>query len=549
MNRNKYQIEENVLSSDDYYNSRELNRKIHKKEPYIFTVTAKNAVGESTSEPTTTDVLPLIIPVVSNITSIVNPVSGQITLNFNINNGGSRVTNIKISSGTYLAEVKINTSTNQFTSNPFDLTIPTSARGSNYFSFGPSTTDNINQIYSIVLLGTTANTEYKFTITATNSVGSGSTIMDTPVSTLKVPEKPINVSAVDEKNGDISVTFTQPGGSIDNEIIATPENTSLQTIKTLYNTLGTRIPITVKIKDLSLGTIYKITVIGRNSIGSSLSSDPVTVTPTSVPKKPTGVSASVLSTEAGTVKVLFNEMTNIIDKGGVDAIKSYKVVSNPKNISATGTNSPITIRGLDPGTSYTFTVTAENVNGTSSPSDPSVSITTPTKPEKIIWDTTNPTKSLSNSIEFKFKTPNNGGSNITSYKFKAYYTDDAGKIYYETIEVPTTQITNNNDGTSTVILYTKQQKKYTKIPISTSDLYPSDPTKNPVEVTTNKTLSTSVQPYDRVPLLYYPIGNERKSYCDVKKNKENKDNKYCLILCIIIISIFILYLLNSKSSR
>ena len=112
-----------------------------------------------------------------------------------------------------------------------------------------------------------------------------------------------------------------------------------------------------------------------------------------------------------------------------------------------------------------------------------------------------------------------------------------------------TQITNNNDGTSTVILYTKQQKKYTKIPISTSDLYPSDPTKNPVEVTTNKTLSTSVQPYDRVPLLYYPIGNERKSYCDVKKNKENKDNKYCLILCIIIISIFILYLLNSKSSR
>jgi hypothetical protein len=150
---------------------------------------------------------------------------------------------------------------------------------------------------------------------------------------------------------------------------------------------------------------------------------------------------------------------------------------------------------------------------------------------------------LNNSIELKFKTPNDGGSNIISYKFNAYYTDDAGKIYYEIIEVPTDKVTNNNDGTSTVILYTKQQKKYTKISISTSDdLYPSDTTKNPVEVTTNKTLSiSSVQPYDRVPLLYYPIGNEREGYyhdiknnSNVKKYNKLKDNLFIIFIILMI---------------
>lgn len=49
---------------------------------------------------------------------------------------------------------------------------------------------------------------------------------------------------------------------------------------------------------------------------------------------------------------------------GGSAITSYMVTSNPEDITATGTASPITVTGLTNGTSYTFAVTATNSVGT-----------------------------------------------------------------------------------------------------------------------------------------------------------------------------------------
>jgi alpha-tubulin suppressor-like RCC1 family protein len=48
---------------------------------------------------------------------------------------------------------------------------------------------------------------------------------------------------------------------------------------------------------------------------------------------------------------------------GGSPITSYTVTANPGNITATGTNSPITITGLANGTAYTFSVSANNVAG------------------------------------------------------------------------------------------------------------------------------------------------------------------------------------------
>jgi hypothetical protein len=58
---------------------------------------------------------------------------------------------------------------------------------------------------------------------------------------------------------------------------------------------------------------------------------------------------------------------------------SYRVVSNPGSVAATGTTSPITVSGLTGGTSYTFTVRAENPSGNSDYSSASNSAT-PTNP-------------------------------------------------------------------------------------------------------------------------------------------------------------------------
>lgn len=74
------------------------------------------------------------------------------------------------------------------------------------------------------------------------------------------------------------------------------------------------------------------------------------------PGVPTSVSAS--SSGSGSASVSFTAPS---DNGF--AITSYTVTSNPGNITQTGSSSPINITGLTNGTSYTFTVTAFNING------------------------------------------------------------------------------------------------------------------------------------------------------------------------------------------
>lgn len=84
----------------------------------------------------------------------------------------------------------------------------------------------------------------------------------------------------------------------------------------------------------------------------------------SVPGAPTGVTAVAGDTEA---TVTFTAPAN--DGGGT--ITSYTVTSAPGNITATGSDSPITVTGLTNGVEYTFTVVATNSAGDSAESEPS----------------------------------------------------------------------------------------------------------------------------------------------------------------------------------
>jgi chitodextrinase len=68
-----------------------------------------------------------------------------------------------------------------------------------------------------------------------------------------------------------------------------------------------------------------------------------------------------------------------LDDGG-SPVTEYAVTSDPGNVTATTTGTSVTVIGLTNGTSYTFTVTAANSIGTSSSSDTSNAVTTPTAP-------------------------------------------------------------------------------------------------------------------------------------------------------------------------
>lgn len=62
---------------------------------------------------------------------------------------------------------------------------------------------------------------------------------------------------------------------------------------------------------------------------------------------------------------------------GAYAATTFTATSSPGGFTGTSASSPITVSGLSEQTAYTFTVTATNASGTSSPSAASNSITTP----------------------------------------------------------------------------------------------------------------------------------------------------------------------------
>lgn len=104
-----------------------------------------------------------------------------------------------------------------------------------------------------------------------------------------------------------------------------------------------------------------VTVTGATSVTAGFA-------PISAPGAPTGVSAIPGNAQA---TVSFTAPSS----NGGSPITSYTVTSNPGNITASGTASPINVTGLTNGTAYTFTVTAINAYGYGAASAPSAGVT------------------------------------------------------------------------------------------------------------------------------------------------------------------------------
>ena len=221
----------------------------------------------------------------------------------------------------------------------------------------------------ITVSGLLSNTEYTFTVSATNIFGSSSSSIASS-SVITKPEAPTIGSSTVLSSTSVSVAFTPPTGTgtITGYTVTSSPGSIIAT--------GTSSPITVS--GLTANTAYTFSVTATNSGGTSIASSSVSrdfggifgnivTLVTTTPSSPTIVNATVVS--ANVVNIYFIEQT------GTGIITQYTVSSNLGDI-ATGTSSPISVIGLISNTSYIFTMTATNSGGISLPSNESNTVIT-----------------------------------------------------------------------------------------------------------------------------------------------------------------------------
>ncbi|SET40455.1 fibronectin type III domain-containing protein [Stenotrophomonas indicatrix] len=201
----------------------------------------------------------------------------------------------------------------------------------------------------ITVTGLTNGVSYTFSVTATNSAGTGS---GSSASNAIIPASPQ------------TITFANPGAQ------------NYGTTPTLTATSTSNLPVsltssTAGVCTISSGTLAFLSAgtctINANQPGDSayLAAAQVTQSFTVnavAPGAPTAVNATPSGT--GEIRVAF---TAPAGNGGA-TISGYTVTSSPGGITAFGAASPLTVSGLTVGQSYTFTVTASNSAGTGGPS-------------------------------------------------------------------------------------------------------------------------------------------------------------------------------------
>jgi hypothetical protein len=177
-----------------------------------------------------------------------------------------------------------------------------------------------------------------------------------------IPTSPVATNQPSSRafnNGQASVAFTPAtsgGKATSFTVTSTPGS---------FTNTGSSSPIVVT--GLQSNTAYTYAVTATGPLGtSSASSASTAVTATTVPQAPTIGTATPGN---GSATVAYTAGAT-----GGSEVTTFTATSSPGGLTGTG-SSPITVSGLTNGTSYTFTVTATNTNGSSAASSASSSVT------------------------------------------------------------------------------------------------------------------------------------------------------------------------------
>ena len=334
---------------------------------YTFTVTATNAIGIGPASTPSNKVTPATVPdAPTGVTATAGNAQATVSFTAPASNGGYAITGytVKSNSGGIKAE---------------------------------------GHASPITVKGLRNGTDYTFTVTATNKIGTGpASSPSNSVMPLGAPGAPTGVSAT-AGNAEATVSFRLPanGGSTITGYTVTSNPGGI-------TATGLGSPIIVS--GLTNGTAYTFTVKATNAIGTGpASSHSNSVTPATIPDAP-AIGMAISGDAEATVS-----FTAPASNGG-DPITSYIVtpyVGASAGKTTSGPRSPITVKGLTNGVSYSFTVTATNKIGTGPASMLSNEVTPVTVPGAPTGVTATAGAA---EATVSFTVPaSNGGSPITSY--------------------------------------------------------------------------------------------------------------------------------------
>jgi chitodextrinase len=237
--------------------------------------------------------------------------------------------------------------------------------GSLVVTVGPSTLGH-------TVTGLARGTTYHFTVRAENAVGDSPASNTLAVTTTATPPSaPSNLHETGKTHTSVSLAWTAPS------------TTGGSTI-TNYLVYGTGSPVATfapsassdTVTGLTGGTHYVFTVKAENAIGTSPASNTEAVTTTtSPPVAPTNLRETAKSQT--TVALAWTAPSS----DGGSTITHYLVFRTGTRVATLGsTTLSDTVTGLAGGTTYHFTVEAQNAIGTSPASGTLVIVTTPTTP-------------------------------------------------------------------------------------------------------------------------------------------------------------------------
>jgi len=422
---------------------------------YYFTVTANSTGGSGPYTYTSPNSNTAVFATLPGSPIDINTVSGNGTMTVNFtaptNDGGSAVYN-------YIATT--------------------------YYSGGASTgfteTNTSSPIIFNLLdcLSLSAGIEYFFGVAAINIAGTGVADVYVPGTYYTISDPPTNVQA-SAGNASANVSWDAPvitGGTpiLNYTVYATDTTTSLIT-NNEFDLSPANYP------GLTNGTSYTFQVQANNIAGGSNYSTPSNaVTPVAPPDAPTNI---VISPDDSYVDITFDTVTGATSY----TANLYSSPTQATGISMNGSSSPIPFTDLTNGTSYWFTIQANNSGGSSPESSvqgPVTPYSAPDPPLNVMGVAGNGQATVS----FE-PSPNDGGYPVVYY---TVYTYENGN-----------QIASDNIGLNTSIVITglKNEVAYTFTATATSIL-PA----NTDQISVTDTYLTSIESVPSDPVIPIIVG-------------------------------------------